>query len=88
MMDEKYERALSVLLRRPGVDFVRGLRSSLERDPGYLKAHQEAIILGVRELLDSAGIFWDTQAIKDNAMNLIREAVERVQVVEKEQDSK
>jgi hypothetical protein len=72
-----------VLLRRPGVDFIHGLIASLERDPGYLKAHQEAIVLGVRALLDNAGIYWDNQTVKDNAMQLISEAIEKKQIAEK-----
>jgi hypothetical protein len=86
MKSEEFERALSVLLRRPGIEFVRGLKSLLERDPGYLKAHQDAITFGVQELLNNGGIFWDETALKENGVTLIREALERLQMVEKEQD--
>jgi hypothetical protein len=83
MTNDEYERALRVLLRRPGVDFIRGLSSSLKRDPGYLTVHQEAITIGVRDLLDSGGIFLDTETGRQVAMRLVRDAAEKMMIEER-----
>ena len=87
MNSKELQDALNVLLRRPGIEFVRGLKSLLERDPGYLKAHQDAIIFGVEELLNNAGIFSEKSDLKQNAMNLIGEALKKMQAIEEVQNS-
>lgn len=76
-----------MLLQRPGIEFLRGLRSSLERDPGYLNAHQDAITFGVKELLNHDDIFWEEPFLKKDAIDLIREALSRMQIVEEEKNS-
>jgi hypothetical protein len=83
MNAEDFALALNVFSRRPGLDFVRGLRLSLERDPGYLNAHRDAIILGVKEILNNAGVFWEKSSLNENALELIRQAVGRLEHIEK-----
>ena len=78
MNREEYERAVQVLLKHPGIAFARGLSLLLERDPGYLTGHQRVITQGVRGLLEDEDIHWSEQILADNAIQLIREAIERL----------
>jgi hypothetical protein len=82
MNTEGFEEAVSVFFRRPGLDYVRQLRSALDDDPEYLKSHRDAITHGVKELLCDGGISWDDTVLKDSATKLVWEAVVRLRCVE------
>ena len=79
---EGLEKAVGLFLRRPGLDFTRELRTALDKDPNYLKSHQEAVTQGVGELLTMGGIFWDEEILKESALRVVWEAVVRLRCVE------
>ncbi len=83
MKIEGFDEAVGVFFRRPGLDYVRQLRSALDRDPEYLKSHRDAVVHGVTELLRNDGISWDENAVKEKATKLVWEAVVRLRCVER-----
>ncbi len=75
---EPYEKAVTALLNPPAISYIRDLRDSIERDPGYLSFYDRSVSVKVQSLLSRQGIFWDSDVFETQCPRVVIEAVARL----------
>ena len=80
---EKFEKALMALFKQPALGFSRKLRSSLDKDPDYLKHHAAEVFPQLRSYLTEAGIPLDGKNPDEQMHDVVREVVVRLRSFEK-----
>jgi hypothetical protein len=80
---EKFEKALMALFKQPALGFSRKLRSSLDKDPDYLKHHGAEVFPQLRSYLTEAGMPLDGQNPDEQMHDVVREVVVRLRSFEK-----
>ena len=71
------------MLKQPALEFSRKLRRWLDKDPEYLKHHEEELFLQVQRFLIDAGIYWDGRILRERLPSLVREIVFCLRSIEK-----
>jgi hypothetical protein len=72
------EKAVLFLLKPPAIRYVRRLKKSLERDPGYLEAHQKDVGNIIIGFLAGSGFQWHRKIFEREWLELLREALSRL----------
>jgi hypothetical protein len=80
---EKFEKALMAFFKQPALGFSRKLRSSLDKDPDYLKHHAAEVFPQIQRYLTEAGIPLDGKNPEEQMRNVVREVVVRLRSFEK-----
>lgn len=71
------------LFRQPTLDYIRSLRVTLEKDPGYLDFHSGSVSLKVRELVARSGTSIDRAMPDSEVIKMVRNAVLNLRSFEK-----
>ena len=72
------QKAVLSLLKPPAVRYVRTLKKSLERDPGYLKKNRKDVGNIVIGFLAGAGFHWHKEIFEREWFDILQEALSRV----------
>ena len=71
------------LFRQPTLDYIRSLRETSERDPGYLDFHSGSISLRVKELVMQGGGTLDWSTPDSEVIKMVRNAILSLRSFEK-----
>ena len=72
------QKAILSLLQPPAVRYTRRLKKTLERDPGYLKAHREDVGNIVIGFLAGSGFQWHREIFERDWPGILEEALDRL----------
>ncbi|MEP0823688.1 MAG: hypothetical protein HRF44_12650 [Ignavibacterium sp.] len=73
---EDWEETVRFLLRPPGLQYIRELKDTLERDPDYLQFHAGSVAVRINELLarSRSGM---SGVSENNVEGIVREAIRK-----------
>ena len=72
------QKAILSLLQPPALRYVRRLKKSLERDPGYLKAHREDVGNIIIGFLAGSGFQWHRKIFERDWPEILQQALTRL----------
>jgi hypothetical protein len=82
-LTESNEKAVSALLKTPALPYIRELRRTIDKDPGYLAFHEQSVALKVQNFLSKEGIYWDQEVFEKEFQDIVMEAIKRERTSEK-----
>jgi hypothetical protein len=80
---ESTENAVAALLKPPALLYIRGLRRTINQDPGDLAFHEQSVGLKIQSFLSKEGIFWDQEIFEKQFLDIVLEAIKRERTSEK-----
>lgn len=72
------QKAVLTLLKPPAIRYVRTLKKSLERDPGYLESHRVDVGNIITGFLAGAGFHWHKKIFERDWPEILQEALARL----------
>ena len=72
------QKAILTLLKPPALRYLRGLKESIDREPGYLQAHRQDIGNIVIGFLTGAGFHWHREIFEREWSGILKEALARL----------